>query len=54
MPDKKPVYVEEGYSLQHKKLGGKSAKTKQIRSETPRGFARAVFEANATLAWDKL
>lgn len=30
-----------------KKLGGKSAKTKQIRSETPRGFARAVYEANA-------
>lgn len=30
-----------------KKLGGKSAKTKQIRSETPRGFAQAVFLANA-------
>lgn len=29
------------------KLGGKSAKTKNIRSATPRGFARAVFLANA-------
>lgn len=26
------------------KLGGKSARTKQIRSETPRGFAQAVFD----------
>jgi hypothetical protein len=30
-------------SKQWGKLGGKSAKTKQIRSETPRGFARAVY-----------
>lgn len=35
-----------GYSDQHKKLGGKSLKTKNIRSATPRGFAQAVFEAN--------
>lgn len=35
-----------GYSEQHKKLGGSSLKTKNIRSATPRGFARAVFEAN--------
>ena len=28
------------------KLGGKSARTKYIRSLTPRGFARAVYEAN--------
>ena len=27
-------------------LGGKSLKTKNIRSATPRGFAQAVFEAN--------
>lgn len=27
-------------------LGGKSDRTKNIRSATPRGFARAVFEAN--------
>jgi hypothetical protein len=30
----------------HEKLGGKSARTKYIRSLTPRGFARAVYEAN--------
>jgi hypothetical protein len=47
MPAKKPVECESfGNSSQHAKLGGKSAKTKNIRSATPRGFARAVFEAN--------
>lgn len=46
MPEKKPVYVDTGYSDQHKKLGGKSLKTKNIRSATPRGFAKAVFIAN--------
>ncbi|WP_440506077.1 Dcm methylase [Serratia nevei] len=30
-----------------KLCGGKSKRTKNIRSTTPRGFARAVFEANA-------
>tara|TARA_R110000772_G_scaffold67595_2_gene150098 strand:- start:3449 stop:4273 length:825 start_codon:yes stop_codon:yes gene_type:complete len=35
-----------GYSNQHSKLGGKSLKTKNIRSATPRGFAQAVFEYN--------
>jgi len=30
----------------HTKLGGKSARTKYIRSLTPRGFAQAVYEAN--------
>jgi hypothetical protein len=45
-PEKLPVHVNEGYSDQHKKLGGKSLKTKNIRSATPRGFAKAVFEAN--------
>lgn len=34
-------------SVQWAKLGGKSAKTKQIRSETPRGFAVANFLTNA-------
>ena len=29
-----------------KKCGGKSLKTKNIRSATPRGFSQAVFEAN--------
>ncbi len=47
MPEQKPVECPPGYSPQHKKLGGKSQKTKNIRSATPRGFARAVFEANA-------
>jgi hypothetical protein len=32
-----------GMSRQFSKLGGKSAKTKNIRSATPRGFARAVW-----------
>lgn len=44
LPQKKPVYVKPGYSDQHNKLGGKSLKTKNIRSATPRGFAQAVFE----------
>lgn len=46
MPPSKPVPVAKGYSEQHKKLGGKSAKTKLIRSLTPRGFAAGVFSAN--------
>lgn len=46
MPEQKPVPVEAGYSAQHRKLGGKSMKTKNIRSATPRGFAKAVFQAN--------
>ncbi|HHZ97431.1 MAG TPA: Dcm methylase [Flavobacteriales bacterium] len=29
-----------------KKCGGKSLKTKNVRSATPRGFAQAVFESN--------
>jgi hypothetical protein len=46
MPTICPVYPEEGHSRQHLKLGGKSMKTKNIRSATPRGFAQAVFNAN--------
>ena len=46
MPERKPVDVAEGYSAQHLKLGGKSQRTKDIRSATPRGFAVAVYEAN--------
>lgn len=46
IPEVKPVEVEAGYSAQHSKLGGKSVKTKLIRSLTPRGFAKAVFLAN--------
>lgn len=50
MPEQKAVdcsdYYGNGYSKPMMKLGGKSMKTKNIRSATPRGFARAVFEAN--------
>jgi hypothetical protein len=44
LPPKKPVQIEPGYSDQHSKLGGKSLRTKNIRSATPRGFSQAVFE----------
>ena len=53
MPVKRPVPLADGQtdgqgqSKAHNKLGGKSDRTKNIRSATPRGFARAVFEANA-------
>lgn len=47
MPPKLPVKVAPGYSIQHKKLGGKSLKTKNIRSATPRGFSIATYLHNA-------
>ena len=50
MPQRKPVdpeaYHGNGYSTSMMKLGGKSERTKNIRSATPRGFARAIFQAN--------
>lgn len=46
MPPKKPIEPEPGYSRQHKLLGGKSAKTKNIRSCSPRGIAQAIYEHN--------
>ena len=47
MPDPKPVPCDNfGSSQQFRKLGGKSVKTKNIRSATPRGIARAIFLAN--------
>jgi hypothetical protein len=46
MPWTDPVEPEQGHSRQHLKLGGKSLKTKNIRSATPRGFAQAVYEFN--------
>lgn len=46
MPLKAIVFCESGYSNQHNKLGGKSMRTKNIRSATPRGFAMAVFAYN--------
>ena len=50
MPEPRAVdpeaYYGNGYSKAMMKLGGKSQRTKDIRSATPRGFARAVYEAN--------
>uniref|UniRef100_A0AB39ABW8 DNA methyltransferase n=2 Tax=unclassified Caudoviricetes TaxID=2788787 RepID=A0AB39ABW8_9CAUD len=52
-PERKPVKivnsVGQGQSDAHNKLGGKSQKTKNIRSATPRGFAEAVFKFNHSL-----
>jgi len=45
-PEKRIIPPLSLLSDQFKKLGGKSQKTKDIRSETPRGFAIATFEAN--------
>lgn len=44
LPPKKPVFVLPGWSRQMSQLGGKSLRTKNIRSATPRGFARAIWE----------
>jgi len=46
MPHRIPTCKPNGYSAQHLKLGGKSKRTKDIRSATPRGFATAVYEFN--------
>jgi len=46
-PSSLPVVPENGWSRQQNMLGGKSLKTKNIRSATPRGFAIAV---GATMA----
>lgn len=46
MPERRPVPCPPGWSTQMRKLGGKSEKTKNIRSATPRGFSRAVQLSN--------
>ena len=58
MPETRPVDHENvvlkrkdptkghNYSPVHAKTGGKSLRTKNIRSATPRGFAKAVYEVN--------
>lgn len=46
MPDRRPV-PHIGCFWGWKWLGGKSIKTKQLRSLTPRGSARAIFESNS-------
>lgn len=46
LPDKRPVPVPEGEagnSKQYSQMGGDSVLTKDVRSATPRGFARACF-----------
>ena len=43
-PDQVPVEATEFWGW--RKLGGKSERTKRLRSMTPPGFARAFFEAN--------
>jgi len=43
-PIKNPVKPPNGYSMQHLMLGGKSEKTKRIRSASPRGFFRGLYE----------
>ena len=45
IPRKRPVLPLEG-SRMHLRYGGKSERTKEARSMTPEGFARAFFEAN--------
>lgn len=55
MPTPRPVEIAsgqndgQGQSKAHNKLGGKSERTKNIRSATPRGFATAVYLANGEL-----
>ena len=44
MPVKQGVPIKSNFI--HKSLGGKSLKTKNIRSATPRGFAKAVYLSN--------
>ena len=45
MPEKRPVpHIGKFWGWAY--LGGKSPKTKQLRSLTPRGFAQAVYLAN--------
>lgn len=46
MPDVDEVVAGSVDNPGWAKLGGKSARTKTIRSLTPRGFAKAVYEAN--------
>lgn len=46
MPNKKLGPINIGFFWGWRWLGGNSTRTKQLRSLTPRGFARAVFLAN--------
>jgi hypothetical protein len=42
-PSVKPIEANQSWIM---KLGGKSEKTKELRSITPLGFAYAFYEAN--------
>lgn len=46
MPGTDPVPILNTDTSSYQKLGGKSVLTKNIRSSTPRGFARAVASVN--------
>ena len=46
LPESKPVAHQNSACPGHIKLGGKSARTKYIRSLTPRGLAAAIYHAN--------
>jgi hypothetical protein len=54
LPDRKPVEPVNvsRFGSWLLKYGGKSARTKRARSETPLGFAFAMFEANKDVALD--
>jgi hypothetical protein len=49
LPAKRPVECPKEWSLQQRKLGGKSLKTKNIRSASPRGLMRAIYKANRSI-----
>lgn len=53
MPGRKPV-PHIAHNPGWAKCGGKSTRTKNIRSCTPRGFAEAVFRFNGHQEWDEL
>lgn len=46
-PEMKRIEPKDKANPGWKKCGGKSTRTKNIRSSTPRGFAAAMFEANS-------
>ena len=46
LPERKPLEPAVGQNPGHRALGGKSAKTKHLRSLTPRGLSRAIFVGN--------
>jgi len=45
-PEERPVEVKDAVNPGHRALGGKSARTKHLRSLTPRGVSEAMAVAN--------